>query len=94
MTTFEIILVVTLGIFALALLLLAIRGRFTIKIKKHIIEEKKIDELQLEIAKKNLEEFSKFNAQSEKAAKEQEEHIKTVAEAVQDLMGVTDDDAR
>lgn len=88
MTVFEILLIVTLLAILTAIIVIGIKGGITIRITKHNIEEKKIDPIQLEIAKYNLEEFKKYNEANEKFGKEKLEQSKSLAESMQALLGV------
>lgn len=91
MTAFEVLILILLTIIATAFILLAVKGSFTIRFEKHIIEEKKIDPLQLEIAKKNLEELEKYNKKEETAQQKQEELAVSMTEAIQNLFEVNDE---
>ena len=88
MTVFEILLIVTLLAILTAIVIIGIKGSITIRIVKHNITENKIDPIQLEIAKHNLEELKKYNTRNEEFEKDKAKQVKSIAESVQALLGV------
>lgn len=91
MTPFELIIAFALIAIAATLVSIAFRGEVKIKFEKKIIQENHMDELQLAIAKQNLEELKKYNENAAKNTAEQAQVIQTMTSAVQDLMGVKDE---
>jgi hypothetical protein len=53
-----------------------------------------MDEFQLELAKQNLEELKKYNENASKQNVETSQALRTMTTAVQDLMGVNDEQAK
>lgn len=94
MTVFETILVVCLAVLALGVLIIAIRGKFSIVIDRHITTKRELDPIQLDVMKANLEELKKYNNNAEQASKEHTETMKTIAESVQTALGVLDESAK
>ena len=68
-------------------------GSFTIRFEKQITTINKMDELQLEVAKANLEELKRYNEASAKSAQDTNRSIQTITAAAQAFMGVNDDEA-
>lgn len=91
MTVLDIILIVILAILAIGVLALAIRGKFTIEVKRNITTKKELDPIQLDIMKANLEELKRYNNNAEKAAEEHTDTMRTLAEGIQTALGVIDD---
>jgi hypothetical protein len=91
MTPFELITAFALMIIAATLVSIAFRGEIKVKFEKKVIQENHMDELQLAIAKQNLEELKKYNENAAKNSAEQAQVIQTMTSAVQDLMGVKDE---
>ena len=91
MSIFEIILIVCLSVLALGILVIAIRGKFTIDVKRNITTKKELDPIQLRIMQENLDELKRYNDNAEKAAAEHTQNIKTITESVQTALGVMDD---
>lgn len=92
MTILDLILLLALCIFAVAVLVICIRGGININFTKRIIEEKRLSEVELEIAKRNLEEISKYNSNAEKDAQLHSEAMRTAAEMMQSFVGARDDE--
>lgn len=53
-----------------------------------------MDDLQLEIAKENLAELKKYNENASKQTMETSQALRTMTTAVQELMGVNDEQAK
>lgn len=94
MTVFEIILIVCLAILAVGILVMAIRGKFSIVVERHITTKKELDPIQLEIMKANLDELKRYNDNAEKATEQQTQTMKTLTESVQTALGVMDESAK
>lgn len=93
MSAFEVIITIILTLFAGAFILLAVKGKFTIRIERHIVEKKELSPIELEVAKRNLEALAKYN---ETEAKKQEENsgenmVRSVTEAVQQFFEVNNE---
>lgn len=67
-------------------------GSFTIRFEKQITTINKMDELQLEVAKANLEELKRYNEASAKNAQDTNRSLQTITAAAQAFMGVNDDE--
>lgn len=94
MTVFDVILIVCLSVLAVGVLIIAIRGKFTVEIKRHITTKKELDPIQLDVMKANLDELKRYNNNAEKAAEEHTETMKTLAEGIQTALGVMDESAK
>lgn len=94
MTVLDIILIVCLSILAVGVLILAIRGKFSITVERRITTKKELDPLQLKIMEANLEELKRYNNNAEKAAEEHTETMKTLAEGIQTALGVMDESSK
>lgn len=91
MTTFQIILLFFLAIFVVAVCWVAfVKKGITITYNKTITNINKLDEIQLEIARQNLEEIKKYNENASKQTLETSQAIRTMTTAVHELMGVND----
>lgn len=94
MTTFQIVLLWTLMAILALLIVLYIKGPITFNYNKTVTTINKLDEMQLEIAKQNLEELKKYNENAAKQNIETNQAIRTMTTAVQEIMGVGGDEAR
>lgn len=94
MTVFEIILIVCLAILAIGLLIMAIKGKFSVVIERHITTKKELDPIQLEIMRANLDELKRYNDNAEKATEQQTQNMRTLTESVQTALGVMDDSTK
>lgn len=94
MTTFEIILIVLLTPIALAFIILAVKGKFIIRIEKDITntEKKELDPIQLEIAKRNLEELEKYNNTETLNQEKTLDAVRSMTESIQELFEVNNDE--
>ena len=92
MTLFEIsiliILCITCGIIIWALMS---RDGIKINYNKTITTVNKLDDVQLEIAKQNLEELKKYNENTAKQTTDTHQAIGVMTAAVQEFMGVNDE---
>lgn len=88
MTPFEIIVTIALLTIAIALMCIAGNGGFKIQYEKKVIQENHMDEVQLEIAKRNIAALEKYNENAAKSNNDTVHAIQTMTAAVQDLMGV------
>ena len=92
MTVFQILVLSFLAIFAFAVCWIAFKKHgITFNYNKTITTINKLDDIQLEIAKQNLEELKKYNENAAKQSVETSQALKTMTTAVQDLMGVNDE---
>lgn len=90
MTVLEIfILVVLSGLLILAAAIIG-RGSFKLEVHKKITNKTELDPVQLKIMESNLEELKRYNENAEKAAAEQTDTVRTIAEGIQKIMGVDD----
>lgn len=95
MTTFQIIMLAILATCAFALCWLVFKKEgVTFNYNKTVTTINKLDEMQLEIAKQNLEELKKYNENAAKQNLETNQAIRTMTTAVQEIMGVNSDEAR
>lgn len=92
MTTFQTIIVLLFTTFVILLFILAWKGGFTIRYEKTVTNINKMDDLQLAIAKENLEELKKYNENAAKNANEHSKTLQTITSAAQAFMGVSDDE--
>jgi hypothetical protein len=92
MTTFQIILIYTLLAILAMLVCLYIKGTFTIRYEKTVTTINKVDEVQLEIAKANLEEIKKYNENASKNVTDTSKTLQTITAAAQAFMGVNNDE--
>lgn len=89
---FEVVLIVALLLVGVSLLIIAIKGGIEIKHTKHVIEEKKTSEIELAIAKQNLEEMKRYNdniANNNQANKTMQQQATQV---IQEILGVSTDE--
>ena len=89
MTTFQTMLLLVLVILA-AILLYAVISKdgIVITYRKTITNINKLDDLQLEIAKANLEELKKYNENASKQTEDNNKVVQSITSAVQEFMGV------
>lgn len=92
MTTFQTIIVLLFTTFVILLVILAWKGGFTIRYEKTVTNINKMDELQLSIAKANLEELKKYNENAAKNANDHSQALQTITSAAQAFMGVGNDE--
>jgi hypothetical protein len=92
MTTFQTILILLFTTFIILLIIIAYRGGIVIRYEKTVTNINKMDELQLAIAKENLEELKKYNENAAKNANEHSKTLQTITSAAQAFMGVGDDE--
>lgn len=91
MTTFQILLLAILAVFVTAVCWVAFKkGGITINYNKTVTNINKLDDLQLDIARQNLEEIKKYNENASKQTHETSQAIRTMTTAVHELMGVND----
>lgn len=88
MTLFEIFLLICLMFISMSLIVLAYRGEFKIKYERTNIQETHLDDIQLELAKQNIEELKKYNENAAKNSNDTTQAIQTMTAAVQSIMGV------
>lgn len=92
MTTFQTIVVLLFAAFIIILALITHKGGIVIRYEKTVTNINKMDELQLSIAKANLEELKKYNENAAKNATEHSKTLQTITAAAQAFMGVGDDE--
>lgn len=91
MTTFQIILLILAAVLVAAICWIAfVKKGITINYNKTVTNINKMDELQLEVARQNLEEIKKYNENASKQNIETSQTIRTMTAAVHELMGVND----
>lgn len=92
MSPFQLVVVLLLlAIFAAVCIFLA-TGKFTIRYEKTVTTINKLDDMQLEIAKANLEELKKYNENAAKNTQDNAQALHTIVSAAQAFMGVNDDE--
>ena len=95
MTTFQLLLIIVLAVIAFAAVWAIVSKKgITFNYNKTVTTVNKMDEFQLELAKQNLEELKKYNANASKQTMETSQALRTMTTAVQDLMGVNDEQAK
>lgn len=92
MTTFQTIVILLFATFVILLVIIAHKGGVVIRYEKTVTNINKMDELQLAIAKENLEELKKYNENAAKSANEHSKTLQTITSAAQAFMGVGDDE--
>lgn len=92
MTTFQTLIVLLFATFVAVLVFMAYKGSFTFRYEKTITNINKVDEVQLMIARENLEELKKYNANMAKNANDTNKAVQTITAAAQAFMGVNDDE--
>jgi predicted PurR-regulated permease PerM len=88
MTTFQIIIILLFVVFLFILGVIAYKGGFTIRYEKTVTNINKMDELQLEVAKANLEALKEYNENAAKNAQDTSQALQTITSAAQAFMGV------
>jgi muramoyltetrapeptide carboxypeptidase LdcA involved in peptidoglycan recycling len=92
MSIFQIILLSIIALFLTAVCIIVYKKKgITFHYNKTVTTINKLDDLQLEIAKQNLEELKKYNENASKHSVETSKAISTMTTAVQELMGVNDE---
>lgn len=92
MTTFQTLTILLFAILVVLLIIITCKGGVTIRYEKTVTNINKMDELQLAVAKENLEELKKYNENAAKTANDHSKTLQTITSAAQAFMGVGDDE--
>lgn len=80
-----------LGVIAITMFVIAVRGNIYVHYEKHVVEEKRMSEQELEIAKQNLAEMKRYNDAIAEANGQNNEVRRAMTKTMQDLLGVDTD---
>lgn len=89
---FKIILIFVLLAILAVFVIILYKGKITFRYEKVVTNINKRDEVEIEIAKANLEELKKYNENAAKNAQNNSQTLQTITAAAQAFMGVNEDE--